>query len=98
MERKLRNMKKIELIELLLEQEKEIERLKAENDVLKDQTNIQQIKLNSAGSIAEASLLLSGVFEAAQRAADLYLNSVKTMGGVNGEDIYKAEPSDNTGN
>ena len=29
------------------------------------------------GSIAEASLQLSGVFEAAQNAADLYMNAVR---------------------
>lgn len=32
-----------------------------------------------AGSIAEASLQLSGIFEAAQRAADLYLENIKRL-------------------
>jgi len=36
--------------------------------------------LNETGSIAEAALRLSGVFEAAQRAADLYLQKVRESG------------------
>lgn len=77
MERSLRRMKKIELMELLLEQEKEIEQLRRENDALTAQVDIQRVKLENAGSIAEAALQLSGIFEAAQKAADLYINSVK---------------------
>lgn len=76
MNRALRKMKKIELLELLLEQEKEIERLRAENETLHERVDIQRIKIENSGSIAEAALQLSGVFEAAQKAADLYLKSV----------------------
>lgn len=37
----------------------------------------QQAQVAQAGSIAEASLQLSGIFEAAQSAADIYLANVK---------------------
>ena len=78
MERKeLRRMRKFELLELLLEQEREIQSLQTENAALKEQLDIQQIKIEQAGSIAEAALSLSGVFEAAQNAADLYLRLLK---------------------
>jgi cell division septum initiation protein DivIVA len=40
---------------------------------LKDKT----IKISEAGSIAKASLELSGIFEAAQEAADIYTNAIK---------------------
>ena len=39
------------------------------------------IELNEAGSIAEASLRLNGIFEAAQRAAEQYLMNVKRLSG-----------------
>jgi len=78
MERKeLRRMRKFELLELLLEQEREIQSLQTENAALKERLDIQQIKIEQAGSIAEAALSLSGVFEAAQNAADLYLRLLK---------------------
>lgn len=95
----LKRMKKIELMELLLEQEKEIEMLRAENAELKEQVDIQRIKLENAGSIAEAALQLSGVFEAAQKAADLYLNSVKPEAEDEKEieNISEDEPSNDIG-
>ena len=41
----------------------------------------RSIAISKAGSIAEASLRLSGVFQDAQRAADLYLANVRAMQG-----------------
>lgn len=95
----LKRMKKIELMELLLEQEKEIEMLRTENEELKEQVDIQRIKLERSGSIAEAALQLSGIFEAAQKAADIYLNSVKPEAEDEKEieNISEDGPSDNIG-
>lgn len=39
----------------------------------------KQTKIKSAGSIAEASIALSNVFEAAQDAADRYLQEIRMM-------------------
>ncbi len=67
MERKeLRRMRKFELLELLLEQEREIQALQMANESLCSQLDIQQLKIEKAGSITEAALSLSGAFEAAQ--------------------------------
>lgn len=107
MDRKLRKMKKAELLELLLEDEREIERLKAENVKLRKMLKIQRLKISEAGSIAEAALSLSGIFEAAQRAADMYLKFTKyglediTAGEEEGKTVGKAgsgkESERNTG-
>lgn len=99
MDRSLKRMKKIELLELLLEQEKEIEMLRTENEYLKEQVDIQRVKIANAGTIAEAALQLSGIFEAAQKAADLYLNSVKpeAEGEEEIESISEDESSDDIG-
>lgn len=77
MDRTIRKMKKIELLELLLEQEQEIEKLKTEIDELRKKLEFRQIQINESGSIAEAALRLSDIFESAQKAADIYLQSVK---------------------
>lgn len=50
--------------------EKQLEEAQKELD-------IRDIKLENIGSIAEASVQLSGVLEATQNAADLYLNAAK---------------------
>ena len=44
---------------------------------LEQQMSRRELQIASAGSIAEASLKLSGIFEAAQKAADQYLYNVR---------------------
>lgn len=75
----LRKMSRRELMEMLLEQSKEVERLRAELEQAKQKLRSRQILLREAGSIAEASLRLNEVFESAQRAADQYLLNVKQL-------------------
>lgn len=75
----LRKMSRRELMELLLAQSKEVERLRAELEQAEQKLRSRQILLREAGSIAEASLRLNEVFESAQRAADQYLLNVKQL-------------------
>lgn len=75
----LRKMSRRELMEMLLEQSKEVERLRAELEQAEQKLRSRQIALRDAGSIAEASLRLNEVFESAQRAADQYLLNVKQL-------------------
>lgn len=85
-EKELQKLKRIELVELLLRQVEENQRLKDriydledELNEAKDKLDDRQIILRKAGSIAKASLELNGVFEAAQKAADDYLNSIMAI-------------------
>ncbi len=82
----LKNQSKTEILELLLAQSKEMEQLKKENETLKgelqeakDALAKREMKLSKAGSIAEASLMLSGVFEAAEEAAAQYLVNIEKL-------------------
>lgn len=75
----LRRLSRRELVELLLAQSKEVERLRAELAQAEQQLKSRQILLREAGSIAEASLRLNEVFESAQKAADQYLLNVKRL-------------------
>ena len=64
------------LKERLDSKDEQIQNMKIALDKLREE------KMNAAiqpGSIAQASLELSGIFEAAQRAADLYLEKIKGM-------------------
>jgi hypothetical protein len=90
-DKSLKKMSRVELLELLVEQsermdklEKDlkvaktlIDRLDKELKTTKAQLNKREIAIESAGSIAEAALKLNGVFEAAQKAADQYLENVR---------------------
>ena len=75
-DKELRKLSRAELLELLLIQTREIDRLNAQLEQLEAENQQRKIKLNQAGNIAEAALQLNRVFEAAQAAADQYLESI----------------------
>lgn len=77
----LRKLSKLELLELLARQERELQSLRASLAETEAQLADRDLKVRESGSIAEAALKLSGIFEAAQQAADRYLENVKARGG-----------------
>ena len=88
-EKDLKRLTRAELLELLLEQSKELDHLREELDTLREQLEDRQIRIENAGSIAEAALAVSGIFEAAQKAADDYLASIGAYDG------YIPQPAQN---
>lgn len=78
-DKRLKRLSREELLEMLIEQKKEVERLKMENQALTEQLKNRRITIAQAGSIAEAALRLNGIFEIAQRAADEYLENVQQL-------------------
>ena len=75
-DRELKKLSRRELLEILIAQGRENERLQEEIRQMEARLNEREIRLAKSGSIAEAALQLSGIFEAAQRAADQYLENV----------------------
>ena len=76
-EKELRKLKRYQLLELLIMQIKQTEELQDKLDEFKAQSTEQKIRISKLGSIADASIKISGVFEAAQNAADLYIENAK---------------------
>ncbi|CCF03232.1 Hypothetical protein SMA_1941 [Streptococcus macedonicus ACA-DC 198] len=75
-ERTLKQLKKIELYEILLAQSKEIDRLKQELIETQQKLENKKIIIQEAGSLADAALKLTKIFEEAQKAADIYLKNI----------------------
>lgn len=75
----LQSLSKLELLELLAEQENEIQKLKTELEEKENLLAQRTICMEQSGSIAQAALALNGVFEAAEKAAQAYVESVKQM-------------------
>lgn len=75
-DKELKKLNRKELLEILVSQANLIESLEKELEEVKKELNNRSIVLREAGSIAEASLKLSGIFEKAQEVADQYLNSI----------------------
>ena len=78
-EKQLRRLGRPALIELLIEQIEENERLEARLSDANDQLRNREITISNAGSIAEAALTLNAVFDDAQKAVDQYIENVKRM-------------------
>lgn len=78
-DKELRRMGRGALLELLVEQMEENERLKEQLRQAQEELQERRIHLETAGSLAEAALMLNGVFQAADQAARQYLENVKIM-------------------
>ncbi len=94
-DKELKKLKRAELLEMLIEQSKEVASLKKQLQEANEKLEDRQIIIESSGSIAEAALRLNGVFEAAQNAAEQYLENIKRQSDIcaeaDGKDSEKAE-------
>lgn len=75
-QKEIRKMSRRDLLEILVLQSQKIDELEEELKGAKELLESKQIMISEAGSIAEASLKLNKVFEAAQQAADQYLENI----------------------
>ena len=76
-EKELKKLNRYQLLELLIVQTERADKLQLQLEEAQQQLNEKEIHMTVLGSIAEASLELSGVFAAAQKAADLYLEAAR---------------------
>ncbi len=75
----LKKLSRADLLELLLEERRENDRLRAVLRKACEKLADKKVRIDNAGSIAEAALRLNGVFEAAEAAASQYLDNVKRL-------------------
>lgn len=78
-EKELRKMTRSELIEIIYALQQNEKRLIAEKEELQAKLDDRVIRINNAGSLAEASLAVNQIFEACQMAANDYLRSIAYM-------------------
>lgn len=76
-EKELRKLNRYQLLELIIMQTEELEKVKAQLVQAEQKLEQRNLQVKEAGNIAQAALQLSGIFEAAQKAADLYLENIK---------------------
>lgn len=82
----LKHVSRQELLEILLESRKENEKLSAyaedisnQNKALIEQLKDKQVKINKAGTLAEATFALNGVFDSVSLAAQQYLDNLSDL-------------------
>jgi len=77
----LKALGRAELLEMLLAQTKEVERLQGLLSEATEKLNSRTLQLDEAGNIAAAALQVNGVFDAAQQAAEQYLDNIRNLSG-----------------
>ena len=77
--KELKRLRRSELLELLLLQTKEMERLKEQLKKAEAELEDRRLKVDKAGNLADAVIEINGVMAAAQAAADQYLENIKQM-------------------
>ena len=78
-DKELRRLSRSELLELLIAQMEENRKLEKSLEEARTALSDRQIRIEHAGTMAEAALRLNGVFEAADRAACQYLENIRLM-------------------
>lgn len=76
-DKEFKKLKRSELLAIIYEYQKKQDALEAELADLKAKLDSKEIKIQNAGSIAEAVVALNGLFEAAQKTADSYIKQVR---------------------
>ena len=88
-EKELKKLNRYQLLEMLIMQTERADALQKQLEEVQAQLDSRNINLSVLGSVAEASLQVSGVFEAAQKAADLYLNAARERSIIMEEEAQK---------
>ena len=77
--KELKKLTRKDLLQLLIQQSKQVKELEEKLKIAEAALQDRSIHIQEAGSIAEASLRVYGVFETAQIAADAYLENVRAL-------------------
>lgn len=75
--KELKRLRRTDLLEMLLDSVKQLESVQDRLAEAEAKLAQRQIAIDESGSIAEASLKLNGVFDAAQKAAEQYLEVLR---------------------
>lgn len=77
--KELKKLSRADLLELLLVQTREAERLKKKLVAAEKELEERQIRMSAVGNLAEAMVEVNGVMAAAQATAEQYLENIAAM-------------------
>ena len=86
-EKELLKLKRSEMLEIMLAQSREIDKLREELEEAKAKVEDRELRLKDCGNIAEASLRLTNIFTEAQKAVDLYVENVKRLAAADSGEV-----------
>lgn len=77
--KEMKKLSRADLLDIIYAMKKNEDVLRSNLKEAREELNKRAIMIEKSGSIAEAALSLSGVFQAAQQAADTYIQSVRSQ-------------------
>ena len=77
--KELRKLSRSDLLEMLIDQSTEMETLREKLSAAETALHKKELTIDKAGSLAEASLQMNGVFEAAQAACEQYTENIRLL-------------------
>lgn len=92
----LKKLKRVELLQLLVDQMKENDALRSENRQLLKKLEDRKLAVRNCGSLAEAALQVNGVFAAAEEAAKQYLDNIQALSGQADRTVAEARQAAQT--
>ena len=104
-DKEFKRLKRSDLIYIIYEYQKKQEELLKENQELRDRLAEKELKITTAGSLADVAAKLSGLFEAAQKTADDYMahggklytyrvDDIRIFDGSDSEGMFSGKSSD----
>ena len=76
-DKELQRLSRTEMLEILLEREQENIALRAQVKELQEKLDDRTLTISKVGSIAQASLVLNGIFEAAEASCTQYIENIR---------------------
>lgn len=80
-----RHYSRRELIEIIYELERREERLERKLERTREKLKNRSVRMERAGSLAEVAAVISGLFEAADETASVYLSGIREQGDMGQE-------------
>ena len=78
-DKEFKRLTRSQLIDIIYQLQLKEKELTAENQQLKEQLADRRLRLQQAGNIAQAALEINNVMQAAQKAADQYLEEIRIL-------------------
>ena len=92
--KELRRLSRRELLEMLIVQTRKVETLERQLAEANQKLNEKMIIIENSGSLADAVMQLNGVFEAAQNAAQQYLDNIRMRSEAAAQSNEKSDQGD----
>ena len=78
-DKEFKRLSRAQLIEVIYQLQLKLDELTQQNQALENALADKRLRINNAGSLAEAALEINDCFKTAQNAAEQYLNEIKLI-------------------